>query len=134
MRLLLQTSLARKIEAEAAAEARNAATQRQLDALVNTAKTLPDGAQVLLKAAAFAEQPDATDAGTAGETNAGDGEAAGEVKAPSDVDPNIGAPPAPEHADGLDDRGAPIETPPSEELPAHRRITTATKSRLIPGL
>ena len=65
------------------------------------------------------------DAGTAEKTNAGDGEAVGEMAASSDVDPNSGAPPAPKHAGGLDDRGAPTETPPSEELPAHRRITTA---------
>ena len=35
------------------------------------------------------------------ETNAGDGEAAGEVEAPNDADPNAGAPPAPERAGGL---------------------------------
>ena len=134
MRLLVRTSLARNAEVETAAEARNAATQKQLGALVNAAKTLPDGAQVLLLAAASAKQSDAIDAGTAEEANAGCGEAAGEVKAPSDVVPHAGAPPAPEHSDGLDDHGAPVETPLSDELPARRRITTPTKIRLIPGL
>ena len=62
------------------------------------------------------------------ETNAEDVEAAGEVEAPNDADANAGAPPAPEHACGLDDRGAPTEAPPPDELPAHQRITTATKS------
>ena len=141
MRLFSQTSLARNTEVEteaerrsAAAEARNAATQKQLGALVNAVKTLPDGAQVLLLASASAERPDATDASAAEEANAGAGEVAGEVKAPSDVVPNAGAPPPPEHSGGLDDHGAPVETPPPDELPARRFITTPTKTRLVSGL
>ena len=134
MRMLVQNTLARNVAVETEAEACNAATQMQPNALVTTTKTLPDGAQVLLKAAAAADQPDETDAVTAEKKSAGDGNAGGKEAAPSSTDPNAGAPPAPEPAGGLDDRGAPTETPPLEELPAHRRITTATKSRLIPGL
>ena len=119
MRMLVQNTLARNVAVKTEAEARNAATQRQLDALVATVKALPDGAQVLLKAAAAADQPDETDAGTAEKKSAGDGDAGGEEAAPSGTDPNAGAPPAPEHAEGLDDRGAPTETPPPEELCLH---------------
>ena len=46
MRMLVQTTLARNVTVETEAEARNAATQKQLDALVSAAKALPDGAQV----------------------------------------------------------------------------------------
>jgi hypothetical protein len=64
MRMLVQNPLARNVAVETEAESRNAATQKQLDALVAAVKALPDGAQVLMKAAEAADQPDEPDAGT----------------------------------------------------------------------
>ena len=134
MRMLVQNPLARNVAVETEAESRNAATQKQLDALVAAVKSLPDGAQVLMKAAEAADQPDEPDAGMETPARDGDGNAGGEEAAPSGTESTGRAPPAPEHADGLDGHAAPTETPPSEERPAHLRITTATKARLIPGL
>ena len=87
-----------------------------------------------MKAAEAADQPDEPDAGTETSARDGDGDAGGEEADPSGTESRVEAPPAPKHADGLDGHAAPTETPPPEKRPAHLRITTATKSRLIPGL
>ena len=115
-RALLQTNMER-----------GAATQRQLGALIHEVSTLPEGAQVLRKAAASADQSNATDTNTAETAGIGSEGAAAALEPPSYVAPDGGAPPTPEHSDGLDDHGKPAEPPSTgsqhekKSLSRHRR-------------
>ena len=78
-----------------------------------------------MKAAEAADQPDEPDAGTDTPARDGDGDAGGEEADPSgtESESRVEAPPAPKYAAGLDGHAVPTEAPPSEEPPAHLRIT-----------
>ena len=123
MRVLLQTNMER-----------SAATQRQLDALIHEANALPEGEQVLRKALASASQPNATDTDTAETSGAGSEGTEATLEPPSDVPPKVGAPPAPEHSDGLDDRGGAATLPLTGPLDENKLIATPPHHRSFPGL
>ena len=113
---------------------RTAATQRPLDALIHEVNALPEGAQVLRKALASANQPNATDAGTAGTSGAGSERTEATPEPPSDVPPKVGAPPAPKHSNGLDDRWEPATLPLAGSPAENKFITTPPQRRPFTGL
>ena len=113
---------------------RTAATQRQLDALTHEVNALPEGAQVLRKALASANLPSATDADTAGALGAGSEGTEATPEPPSGVPPKVGARPAPEHSNGLDDCREPATLPLVGSPSEHRHITTPPQRRPFTGL
>ena len=88
-----------------------AAAQRKLDALIREVTALPEGAQGLRNAFAPASPLSVADASAAGATETGGAETEAAPESPSGAPPEVGAPPAPEHSDGLGDCREPATLP-----------------------
>ena len=101
-----------------------AVTQRTLGALIREVTALLEGAQVLRSAFAPASPLSATDASAAGGTETGGTETEAAPASPSGVPPEVGAPPAPEHSDGLGDCRAPATLPSAGSPSGSEHITT----------
>ena len=112
-----------------ASAAQNIATQLKLDALIQAVTALPGGAQVLRDVFTPADPPNAAADGTAEAKEPGSAEP--EAEPEPDAPPTEGgAPPAPEHFDGLDDAYEPPTQPPASPLSASELIATPSSRPL----
>ena len=104
-----------------------AATQQKLDALIREVTALPEGAQVLRNAFAPANPMCAAGDSTAGATEPGGAETEAAPESPSGAPPKVGAPPAPEHSDGLDGCCEPATLPSVGSPSENEHITTSPR-------